>query len=234
MARTPHFPLQARLTQAERIAGWCYLPFYLVLLSSIIQSVCAWLSIPLSMLALNLVYQAINLTAVLIIFRHFLRQRFFGSSFWLFVQAIILGAVLYYAGTGLIDLIAGLLHVKLHLYNNDTVVSLVHENQYLMMAVTLFLAPIVEETLVRGLVFGSVYETSPAMAYILATVLFTLMHTWQYLGAYPLESVLLSCLPYIPASISLCWVYKKSGTIWASVTLHALINAVSLGVVRFG
>ena len=48
MARKPSHSLQCGLTKAETIAGWCYLPFYLVLLSVIIQYACSWLSIPLT------------------------------------------------------------------------------------------------------------------------------------------------------------------------------------------
>ena len=39
------------------------------------------------------------------------------------------------------------------------------------------------------------------------------------------EQVLLSCMPYLPASVALAWTYEKAGTIWAPITLHALINA---------
>lgn len=234
MARKPSHSLQCGLTKAETIAGWCYLPFYLVLLGVIIQYACSWLSIPLTELTLNIVYFVINLTVVLIIFRRFLRQRFFGGSFWLFVQAVILGFVLYYASTYAIDLIVNLLGGTLTLYNNDTVAGLVDAGYYVMMFITIILAPIIEETLVRGLVFGSIHGVSRLMAYILSCIIFTLMHSWQYFGAYPLGSVLLSCLPYIPASIALAWVYEKSGTIWASITLHALINAISFGVLSLG
>ncbi len=233
MARKPSYCLQCGLTKAECIAGWCYLPFYLILLSAIIQYVCLWLSIPLTALALNIAYFAINLTAVLIIFRHFLRQRFFGGSFWLFVQTVILGFVLYYGAAWLIDLAVGLLGGTITVYNNDTVAGLADTNYYVMLLITVIVAPVIEETLVRGLVFGSVHATSRIMAYILSCVVFTLMHNWQYFGAHPLGAVLLSCLPFIPASIALAWVYEKSGTIWASITLHALINAISMGVLRW-
>ncbi len=230
MARKPSYSLQCGLTKTERIAGWCYLPFYLVLLSIVIQYFCAWLSIPLSYLTLNIIYFVINLTAVLIIFHRFLRQRFFGGSFWLYVQSVILGFVLYYASAYVINLAVNLLGGSITIYNNVTVAGLVDANYYVMLVISVILAPVIEETLVRGLVFGSIHPTSRIMAYLVSCVLFTLMHNWQYFGAHPLSSVLLSCLPYIPASIALAWVYEKSGTIWASITLHAFINAISIGV----
>ena len=97
MAKKPS--LGYGLSRAATIAGWCYLPFYLFLLSYLIQYVAALLGLHPSMLTVNLIYFAVNLAVVLIIFHDFLRQRFFGPGFWNFVQAIILGFVLYYAAT---------------------------------------------------------------------------------------------------------------------------------------
>ena len=108
--------------------------------------------------------------------------------------------------------------------------DLVLANRYAMMFVTIILAPIIEETLIRGLVFGSLHRTSRALAYVVSCFLFVFMHNWQYFALYPVGSVLLSCLPYIPAAIALGWVYEKSSTIWAPITLHALINAMSFGI----
>ena len=116
------------------------------------------------------------------------------------------------------------------IYNNETVGDLVLANRYAMLFVTIILAPIIEETLIRGLVFGSQHRTSRALAYVVSCFLFVFMHNWQYFALYPVGSVLLSCLPYIPAAIALGWVYEKSSTIWAPITLHALINAMSFGI----
>lgn len=234
MTRKSTYSLQCPLTKGEIIAGWCYLPFYLVLLSALIQFAFQWLSLPLSELTLNIIYFAVNLAAVLIIFHRFLRQRFFGGSFWLFVQTLILSLVLYYVSVQLVNLAVKLLGGTITLYNNETVSALVSKNEQIMLFVTIILAPVIEETLIRGLVFGSIHKTSRITAYVLSCFIFTLMHTWQYFGVHPFASVLLSCLPYIPASIALAWCYEKSGTIWASITLHALINAVSAGVLHFG
>ena len=221
----------ARLTRAEIIAGWCYLPFYLMLLSVILQYVFTWLKLPLDAITLNIAYFVINLAAVLVIFRHFLRQPFFGQSFWEFLQACILGFVFYQAGTWAVQFAVTKLGGTIELYNNDAVTGLVLQNRYVMLAVSVVLAPIIEETLIRGLVFGSIRMASRPLAYITAIFVFTMMHNWQYFGLHPLGAVLLSCLAYVPASAALCWTYEKAGTIWASITIHAIINAISFGVV---
>ena len=79
MAKKPS--LGYGLSRAATIAGWCYLPFYLFLLSYLIQYVAALLGLHPSMLTVNLIYFAVNLAVVLIIFHDFLRQRFFGPGF---------------------------------------------------------------------------------------------------------------------------------------------------------
>lgn len=218
------------LSRAATVAGWCYLPFYLFLLSYLIQLSAALLGLHPSSLTVNLIYFAVNLAAVLIIFRDFLRQRFFGPGFWSFVQALILGFVLYYAGTAAIEWLLGKLAGDYTIYNNETIGELVLENRYAMMLVTVILAPVIEETLVRGLVFGSLYRTSRILAYAVSCFLFVFMHSWQYFALYPADKVLLSSIPYIPAAVALGWGYEKADTIWAPITLHALINAMSFGL----
>ena len=169
-------------------------------------------------LTMNLVYFAVNLLAVLLIFHGFLRQSFFGGSFWNFVQALVLGFAMYYAGTWVLQFALSRLAPGFTIYNNETVGSLISDNQYVMLAVTVFLAPII--------------ETSRVMAYLVSVILFTLMHNWQYFMLYPAGKVLLSCIPYLPASVALAWTYEKAGTIWASISLHAIVNALSFGLLQ--
>ena len=89
-----YYSLGRSLSRAEAIAGWCYLPFYLVLLSAGIQYLAAALHVSLTALTINIIYFSVNLLFVLLVFRNFLLQRFFGSGFWNFVQSLILGFAL--------------------------------------------------------------------------------------------------------------------------------------------
>ena len=180
MARkTPH-TIAYRLTKFETIAGWLYLPFYLIILNVLLQLANEKLSLGMTSITINIVYFSVNLAAVLLIFRGFLRQPFFAGRFWNFVQSLVLGFALYYAGTWALQFALTKLAPGFTIYNNETISTLISDNQYVMMAVTILIAPIIEETLVRGLVFGSIQPTSRVMAYIVSVVLFTLMHNWQY------------------------------------------------------
>ncbi len=234
MARNSAGYFNSRLSKAETIAGWCYLPFYLVLLSVLLQYLFALLGLSVSAITLNIVYFCINLAVVLLIFHNFLRQSFFGPSFWNFVQACILGFVFYQVGTWAVQFAVSKLGGAMEIYNNGAVAGLVLENRYVMLAISVILAPVIEETLLRGLVFGSIRPASRVMAYITSVFIFTMMHNWQYFGLHSAGQVLLSCLAYIPASVALCWTYEKAGTIWAPVTVHAIINAISFGIVTLG
>ena len=124
-----YYSLGCGLSRAEAIAGWCYLPFYLVLLSAGIQYAAALLHLSLSALTINIVYFSINLLFVLLVFRNFLLQRFFGSGFWNFVQALILGFVLYYAGTWAIQALEQLLAGQFTIYNNETLNDLIFDRR---------------------------------------------------------------------------------------------------------
>ena len=229
MARSgrSHLP---RMGRAARIAGWCWLPVYLVGLSVLLGILNDALRLHMDAVTVNIVYFAVNLAAVLIIFHNFLRQPFFGGGFWDFLQAIVLGAAIHYGGTFAIDWAAQRFDISLTLFNNDTVSGLLTDGGTVMTIATVFAAPIIEETLVRGLVFGTIRDASRALAYIVSILVFVFMHTWQYFLLYEPGAVLLSALPYIPAAAALCFAYEKSGSIWASISLHAAINAVATGV----
>ena len=90
MARKASNSMSSRLTRFETIAGWLYLPFYLIILNLLLQLANEKLSLGMSALTINIAYFAINLAATLLIFHGFLRQSYFGGSFWNFVQAVVL------------------------------------------------------------------------------------------------------------------------------------------------
>ena len=134
MARKASNSMSSRLTRFETIAGWLYLPFYLIILNLLLQLANEKLSLGMSALTINIAYFAINLAATLLIFYGFLRQSYFGGSFWNFVQAVVLGFALYYAGTWVLQFALTKLAPGFTIYNNETVGSLISDNEYIMMA----------------------------------------------------------------------------------------------------
>ena len=94
--------------------------------------------------------------------------------------------------------------------------------------IVLFLAPFVEETLFRGLVFGGLKERSRLLAYAVSCALFALVHVWQFAVVNRDAAYFAQMVRYLIPGLVLAWAYDHSGTLWASVALHAGVNALSV------
>lgn len=78
-------------------------------------------------------------------------------------------------------------------------------------------APFAEELFYRGLLFQGLAQRAPfAVAASISALLFALAHG---LGVV---------IPIFFLGLGLAYVYRRTGTLWASVTTHALVNAVSV------
>lgn len=81
------------------------------------------------------------------------------------------------------------------------------------------LAPVAEETLYRGLIFAGLAQRLPfAVAAGISALLFGVVHGVGVL------------LPIFVLGFGLAWVYRRTGTLWAPITAHALVNAISLAI----
>jgi len=230
MANARSNSLGPGLSTAEKVAGFCYLPFFAVLLSVILAYASQLFGLNLTDIQLNAAFFAINALVVWLIFHRFLVHSFRAIHFWEVVQAVILGMALYYAGNMLFGLLLQLMKLELPNHNNDNILQLAAKNRIVMLIGSVVIAPLVEETLFRGLIFGVLRRKSRILAYAVTLLTFALIHVWQYLPQNQWTLVLLSALQYIPAGIALGWTYEKSNNIWAPILLHMLINAIAFGV----
>jgi hypothetical protein len=114
--------------------------------------------------------------------------------------------------------------------NDAAVTSMAKLNPNTMIVIGVLLAPIVEEVLFRGVVFGTIRKKSRVLAYIVSALLFAVYHLWEYMLTGFSWDLVLYLLQYIPAGIILCWCYERSKNIWGSVFLHMMINYVSITV----
>ena len=231
MANAKSRSLGPGLSTAEQVAGFCYLPFYVVLLGWGIQWLSELLGLGLTELQVNVTFFVINCVMIWVIFHNFLIRSFRAIRFWELVQALILGFCLYYAGNFVFNWIISLLDLTITSFNDETILGLISQNKWVMVICSVLLAPIVEETLVRGLLFGVLRRQSRILAYVVTIIFFAVIHVWQYLLVYDFKAVLLAALQYIPASIALGWTYEKSNTVWAPIFLHMTINAISMGII---
>ena len=98
---------------------------------------------------------------------------------------------------------------------------------HMTLLIVVFLAPFVEETLFRGLVFGGLKERSRLLAYAASCALFALAHVWQFAVANRDPAYFAVMAQYLAPGLALAWTYEHSGTLWASIGLHAGANALS-------
>ena len=227
-------PLGPSMSRFEIIGGFIYLPFYVIGLALLLELLFGVMGWELSLTNANLLYFLINFLVVALLFHRWLIESLSGVTrrFWPFVQAVILGFVLYYALSWLVSALLVFLDLTVRNPNDAFVGGLAGANVRLTAVCTVLLAPMVEETLFRGLIFGGIHRKSRVAAYVLSALLFAAIHVWQYVGDVGWSATLLCAVQYLPAGVALGWTYEKSGTIWAPTLVHCLINAVSMGILH--
>lgn len=228
-----------RMTRGEIIAAAIYLPVHAVGLPLAL----GWIAGLVPALAqltnaeLNILYYSVGLVYILLFLRRFLRRSFDAAldAKGSFVLSIIGG---YAADLALSFILSSLILIfGLELGNSPNNVAIMSEaaTDYTRIAVlSIVLAPVVEEPLFRGLLFGCIRPRSRLLAYVVSAALFALYHVWQYVVLTGDLSLLLYCLLYLPVSVGLAWAYDRSGSIWSPIVMHGIINAVSLYVLNSG
>lgn len=222
------------MSRGEKIAGWIYLPFYLIGLGLLLGLILELLHVEVSDARLNLIYFLLHFLIVAVIFHRWLIASLsgIGQRFWLFLQAVVLGFVFYYALSWLLGLVLTLLKLTVSSPNDAYIGQMAAGDFRLTVLFVVFLAPPVEETLFRGLIFGSIHRKSRILAYAVSALLFAVLHVWAYVGSVGWTQTILAAVAYLPAGIALGWTYEKADTIWAPIVVHALINAVSMGILH--
>ena len=159
--------MKTNLSSNETICGWIYFVFYLFLLPSILTAVNGMLPQRLSSTELNFAYFFINFLVVLWIFHDFLGESFRQVTRHpiLTLEAVILGAVAYFACTWAVEQIIPWLAPGFANANDASISSLLRGNSFLMTLGTVILVPPVEECMYRGLIFRRLYGVNKWAAY---------------------------------------------------------------------
>lgn len=227
--------LSLRMTRRELLWGFGYFLFYLLVLPAALEilfSLFSWdYNSTEGHLRLSLIYNGTNFVAMLLIFHRFLGKSLAAvkKRFWGFVQAVILGWVMYQAATTLVMLLCRLIRPDLQNLNNAFFADQARTNFTLTAIATIFLAPPVEECLFRGLLFRTIHQKSRVLAFAVSSLAFALVHVSSYLSDYGALGSLLLLLQYLPAGLALGWAYEKADTILAPMVIHMVINAISMG-----
>ena len=228
--RTPP-TFENRMTRTQVILGWLYLLVHVFVLPELLALYGRYTPDAFSDATANLVYYGVGFVFCLTVMFSFLRGGFdvMLDNLRRSVGSLLLGFLLDYALSGAAALVLLLAEDALANPNQEGIIeAAMSDGGGAVKAATIFLVPVVEEVLFRGVVFGSVRTRSRGWAFVVSAVLFALYHIWRYALADP--SMLIYAVQYLPISIVLAWIYERSGTIWPGVFFHMGINAMSFYV----
>jgi len=96
------------------------------------------------------------------------------------------------------------------------------------------LAPAYEELLFRRVLFGRLWQAGrPWLGMILSSLAFALIHEIPGTSANGPAEIAQLWLVYGGMGAAFCWLYRRTGTLWAAIGAHALNNAVALAALVF-
>ena len=223
-------PFQVTMRRGEIIGGVIWLVIYGFFMGNILGLGLELLGISYTASQLNALFFLCNFVITALVFWRFLTKNLMLVSENLLrtLKAMLLGFCIYWLLQVGLDVVGQLLSGNVDVPNDDTIASIAGENYRIMWAGAVLLAPMVEETLVRGLIFGNVRRLNRAAAYAAAAVVFAAMHVLSYLGQMDLLTLGYNILVYGLPSIALCACYEYAGNIWAPIGLHMVINALGM------
>ena len=230
--RRLEIPFENQMSRTQTVLGWIYLLLHIAVIPLLITLLSDVWPEPIDLATANLVYFGIGVAFCLTVMYGFLRRAFdrLVDNLRLCLLTILLALMMDYALSGAVTLILLLFEGMAENPNNAEIMDLAAEYGGPIKAVGIFLAPIVEEVLFRGVIFGSIRSRSRLWAYIVSIAAFSLYHVWQYAAASGDLTMLLNALEYIPVSIVLAWAYERSGCIWTNIFFHMGFNALSFYV----
>lgn len=222
--------LPISMTANEKRLGWCYWGIQLLVLPAALELLLPFFFPKLSQAEENFIYLALNFLCMSAIMLRFLGQSFrlgFQRPFHL-LRSAFFAYVLYWVGFLFIRFALAYLRPEFFNVNDDSVSLLLRENYPLTAIGVILLAPVAEELIYRGLLFGTLHAHNRLAAYALSCIAFSAVHVVGYLGQWDGLTLLLCFIQYIPAGMCLAWAYERSGSIWASILMHIAVNQTSI------
>lgn len=215
--------LVSRMSRWETAAALCWIPVHILGLPLLL----AYLRPGISAADLNFWVYVIGVVYLGSFCLRFLRRDF--DPLWDNFGRILILILVFYGYMILGNLlVSGLLSLILPAENpnSEAVVDLAAVAEGKITVMTVILAPILEELMFRAGLFGLLRRYNRLLAYGTVILVFGAYHVWAYALADP--RYWLFMLQYVPVTFLLCLLYEKTGTIWSSILLHILVNAVSL------
>lgn len=222
------------LTVRERNMGFAYLAFEILLLPVLLQLLGSAFSFAISIAAVNIVYFSVNFLAVLVIFQKYWMRSVLHlrRHYRPMIHSAILGLLFYWFCNSLFSAAVQVLFPEYVNLNDSSIVDIFADYPVLMFLGTVILAPVAEEMLHRGLIFGTLWKKSAPLAYLLSAIFFASIHVAQYVGLYSPVYMLVALVQYLPAGLIFAWAYQNSGSIFAPILIHIINNTIAFFLTR--
>lgn len=217
-----------QMTRSERRRGWVFFALYLLVfpyLNGWAQRL--WMAdgeVPVA--EVSLLYYGLLFALALVVFWTFLRHELDLLLDWLPENSFAIF-------TGLLG--AGVLHVLVLWlpYPVENPIPLQWRQEYLVspsatILLVLLFIPLVEETLFRGLLFGSLRRYSRVLAYVVSALVYALSWVWRYALDFGDPRYLLLAVQYLPMGLGLAWCYDNGGSIWGVLVLRVALSGAML------
>ena len=225
------------MDQTERVAGAIFFVVYLLVMPLLLERL---FSLAETLLGTriepgfrNALCYYFLFAVTLVIFHRFLAltsSRFF-DDLNRSLTALFLSLLVFYGANELMYRVLSLFFANRPNLNDTVIVAQISAVPRTTTLIVVFLAPFVEEVLFRGLVFGCLKEASRPAAYVVSAALFSLLHVWT-LALWQWDfTYLILMLQYLVPGLVFAWAFDRSGTLWTSILLHAIVNALALYVI---
>ncbi len=226
--------LYISMSRSEKILGLVYFAFSILALSSVLHWFNSQLASPMDAATRNFLRYLVDFVFVAMIFHSFLGDSLVAAwrDLWNFVQAVVLGFVAYRVCSWAFDWAMSYLFPGFRNINDTAISAMAGSSYVLMVIVVVFLAPVTEEVLYRGLIFRSLWRSSKVAGYLVSMAVFSAVHVLAYIGTESVTTLVLCFLQYLPAGLCLAWTYTKADNIFAPVVVHAIVNAIAIGALR--
>ncbi len=148
------------------------------------------------------------------------------------IYGLVIGTALVY-GVGIIGGLLTSLLGGASTSENQAIISAVIRTSPVVMAITtIFLAPILEELIFRGIIFSWLYEVHPVIAHLLTAFIFSFMHIMNaVLSGNSAEW--LQIFSYFLMALVFSYLYEKRNNIFVPMITHVMNNLISVIYIFF-
>lgn len=225
--------VSAGMTRRERILGTGLLAIYFVILplaaDPLFNTVERLFGLSMDRGLRDAVYYYILFALVVIAFGGYLGRsaRAAASRPGAFFLSVGAGLAAFYGCNEIIYRLLQAFSLGRENLNDQAILARIGSSPRSTIFILVLLAPIVEEAIFRGYIFGNLRERSRPAAYLVSCLLFAFLHVWQFVAVQGDLSYLLVMVQYLVPGTVMGWTFEKSGGIWGSILLHCIVNGLA-------